>query len=193
LIFPSPAMCGKHVYRLDWGFRRPLHCHRPDLYTPCVIVLRGTHPRRRDLHGLRAEKIYRLLARGFRVCPYPVQLAHGGNGEARWHLPILPSALPEHLTRVFGSLKVRHTAQVLALAYSPDGKRLAAISGDLRGYPVLDQTVPTEAKIWDAETGREMLTYRGHGLAPVKSEGKPSVGAIAFSPDGKMIASAGTD
>ena len=120
--------------------------------------------------------------------------ARDGFREARWHLPIIPPGLPEHLTRIFGSLKLRHAAPLLALAYSPDGKRLAVLSGDLRGLPA-DLKLPTEVKIWDTETGRELLTYRRHTLnaLAVKSDSKPGIGAVAFSPDGKTIASAGTD
>jgi len=67
--------------------------------------------------------------------------------EARWHLPILPADLPEHITRIFGSLKLRHDAPILALAYSPDGKRLAAVSGDLRSNWPAYLRLPTEVKI----------------------------------------------
>jgi WD40 repeat protein len=39
-------------------------------------------------------------------------------------------------------------------------------------------------KLWDAMTGREVVTFTGH-LA--------NVSAVAFSPDGKHVASAGSD
>ena len=55
------------------------------------------------------------------------------------------------------------------MAFSPDGKRLASASGD--------QTV----KVWDATSGQEMLTLKGHTDA---------VMSVAFSPDGKRLASA---
>jgi len=65
-----------------------------------------------------------------------------------------------------------HDKKVLAVAWSPDGTRIAS-----SGY---DETV----QIWDATSGKEIVIYRGHS-AWVK--------AIAWSPDGTSIASAGAD
>lgn len=53
------------------------------------------------------------------------------------------------------------------LAFSPDGKRIALANRD-------------GANVWDAATGKQLLTYSGHG------EGVRLSG-IAFSPDGKWI------
>ena len=63
-------------------------------------------------------------------------------------------------------------ADVLALAWSPNGKHLA-IAGS-------NGTV----QIWDMKTGNTLLTYRGHSV-PVLS--------LAWSPNGENIASAGPD
>lgn len=62
-----------------------------------------------------------------------------------------------------------HTDTVRAVAYSLDGKRLASVSND------------NTVKLWDALTGKELLTLQGHTSA---------VSAVAFSPDGKRLASA---
>ena len=54
-------------------------------------------------------------------------------------------------------------ARSTSVAFSPDGKRLASAS--------VDQTV----KVWDAATGQETLSLKGH-IGRVFS--------VAFSPDG---------
>ncbi len=65
-----------------------------------------------------------------------------------------------------------HLNAVSAVAWSPDGKRIASAS--------YDKTV----QVWDPVTGYRFFTYRGH---------TNWVSAIAWSPDGKYIASASFD
>jgi WD40 repeat protein/serine/threonine protein kinase len=70
------------------------------------------------------------------------------------------------------------TSDVHGVAFSPDGKRLAqGIAGGLKD----GKRVPGAVKVWDAQTGQELLSLRGGG------------GSVAFSPDGKHLASRSGD
>jgi WD40 repeat protein/serine/threonine protein kinase len=64
-----------------------------------------------------------------------------------------------------------HPYTPLSVAYSPDGKRLATAGS-------------AGMKVWDAETGKETLTLKGHA---------GFVSSVAYSPDGKRLASASED
>ncbi len=77
-----------------------------------------------------------------------------------------------------------HTTDVFSVAWSPNGKRIASGSAD--GL----------VEVWDALTGNNVYTYRGHadiyfGHFTFGSGG--AVNGVAWSPDGKRIASASSD
>src|SRR5262249_7224118 len=66
----------------------------------------------------------------------------------------------------------RDSGTLHSVAFSPDGARVAAGSGDAL------------VLVWDAATGKELLALRGHSK---------EVGAVVFSPDGKTLASGSQD
>jgi WD40 repeat protein len=102
--------------------------------------------------------------------------------DARWQLPYLPTGLPEHVVRVFGESRLRHSDRINGLAYNPEGTLLASCSRD------------GTVKVWDLGNGREATTYRGHmeqSDDPTKgTTNKMGVTSVAFHPQEKIIASA---
>jgi WD40 repeat protein/transcriptional regulator with XRE-family HTH domain len=73
-----------------------------------------------------------------------------------------------------------HTDGVWSAVYSSDGTRIATASGD------------GTAKIWDATSGKELLTVQGSTYSSEDSEAG-FVWYAALSPDGKLLATAGGD
>jgi sugar lactone lactonase YvrE len=65
-----------------------------------------------------------------------------------------------------------HAEAVSSLCFSPDGKRLASASQ--QGM----------VKVWDAQAGQEVVSFRGHDSY---------IYSVCFSPDGKRLASASAD
>jgi WD40 repeat protein/serine/threonine protein kinase len=77
-----------------------------------------------------------------------------------------------------------HTAAVVSMAFSPDGTRLASSSSWPTGTGIRNQPQPGGVKVWNAQTGQELLTLKGH---------RGFVDSVAFSPDGKRLATLSRD
>jgi WD40 repeat protein/tetratricopeptide (TPR) repeat protein/tRNA A-37 threonylcarbamoyl transferase component Bud32 len=99
----------------------------------------------------------------------------------------LASASGDRTVRVWdaqtgqGQLALKgHTQAVTSVCFSPDARRLATASGVWDGLKL--RQIAGEVKVWDAHTGQETLSLKGHAF-PVHS--------VCFSPDGRQLASAG--
>jgi RNA polymerase sigma factor (sigma-70 family) len=120
--------------------------------------------------------------------------------------------LPDGAIARLGTVRWRHGFMVGALAYSPNGKMIAAVGGgraltlwdaatgkELRQFPNINQPIglafSPDGKLlattdnpycylWDVATGKEVRRLKGH---------KDVVRGAAFSADGKLVATAGSD
>ena len=77
-----------------------------------------------------------------------------------------------------------HTNLVSSIAFSPDGTRLASAEGNPWGFGWDTSAPPFAVRIWETATGKELpaLVESAHGF-----------NAVAFSPNGKLLAAAGDD
>jgi WD40 repeat protein len=74
-----------------------------------------------------------------------------------------------------------HTSDINALAFSPDGKRIASLSGRQVARVIDREAEPGEIIVWDLQTKAK------HVIKPYKQGGY----AVAWSPDGSQLATGG--
>src|SRR5262249_45043621 len=70
-----------------------------------------------------------------------------------------------------------HKGRVLAVAFSPNGKRMVSVEDG--GADADDGALPGRARMWDANTGKELFTCPG---------GVANDACVAFMPDGRHFA-----
>lgn len=79
---------------------------------------------------------------------------------------------------------IGHKWAISSLAFSPDGKTLASAIGLHAEKIPAEIGVEIDIKLWNIETGEATATFRGHVR---------DITSLAFSPDGKTLASSGKD
>jgi WD40 repeat protein len=77
-------------------------------------------------------------------------------------------------------------AQVVALAFSADGRRLAAGGGGVESprVPAWEWSSGNTIRVWDVASGQEVSPRGGH---------EDAILSVAYSPDGKLLTTAGRD
>jgi WD40 repeat protein/predicted Zn-dependent protease len=115
--------------------------------------------------------------RGVAFSPDGKRLASGSGPLFRGEVKVWDAQTGQQLLDLKG-----HTGDVTSMAFSPDGTRIASGSGvvDLQKQ----RYVSGELKVWDAQTGRELLDLQGH---------TGNLTSVAFSPDGQHLASGSED
>ncbi|MBA2539348.1 MAG: PD40 domain-containing protein, partial [Deltaproteobacteria bacterium] len=97
------------------------------------------------------------------LSPDGARVATGGKSGTLW----IADAV-----RLQTSIKLEHGAEIFGVSWSPDGKRIASAGADGR------------AIVWDATTGKRLVTLAGHALR---------VNAVAWSSDGTRVMTSSKD
>jgi WD40 repeat protein len=108
-------------------------------------------------------------------------LRQGGFVESAGSAPQF-SAAPRHHAGARGTLLRTydvHASWVVGVAWEPEGTRIASAAGD------------GTVRIWDADTGHSLLTYRGHTRLLSKINIHPTIYSIAWAPEGLRLVSSG--
>ncbi|HEY7311843.1 MAG TPA: serine/threonine-protein kinase [Gemmataceae bacterium] len=77
----------------------------------------------------------------------------------------------------------RHKGPIAAIAFSPDGGLLAVAANEFANENSAYFFRRGEVTLWEAKTGKERRTFRGHGEQPATS--------VAFFPNGRLVVSGG--
>jgi WD40 repeat protein len=99
--------------------------------------------------------------------------ATGGEKAIRWNIS-------DGTQKHYGG----QSRDIRAVAFSPDGKFILTGSGDSVTHRDGSDEADHAARLWDAESEREIVPFEGH---------TGSVSAVVFSPDGSMVLTGSED
>jgi WD40 repeat protein len=127
----------------------------------------------RELANVAVDNLNVNQERSLLLALHALSLTHPVDEDdvAREVKEALHQAVASRIQVTLADPKDGHKAGVIGIAFSPDGTRIATASDD------------KTAKIWDAGTGRVLLS----------KEHTAPLSAVAFSPDGTQVATASVD
>jgi len=152
-------------------------------------------PDQEDLRGFEWYALHELCHGESRLLKQETsRLAYSPDGRllalAGWDhvIRLLDAATFSQLAELRG-----HERPITGLAFSPDSTRLVSAGwASVENNPAHVE-VPGELKLWDVATGQECVTFRAVAVRTAPNSlglSFPHVTAVAFSPDGKEIATA---
>jgi WD40 repeat protein len=143
------------------------------ILSPSGLSAQDGEPKSPGVRQLPWSKSYGVSTYSLAFSPDGKTLASAGG----WTIQLWDLATHAERARLKG-----HTTLVKAVAFSPDGKTLASASS--RGNSKSVEADEAPLRLWDVETGQERLALKGH---------RHGVTCVAFSPDGKLLASGAED
>jgi WD40 repeat protein len=144
---------------------------------PCAVLRYMPLPRRTQAIALDRRGELLVAAGGGLRDPTPFEQKAWPNGQTKGSLSLISTNTGRDLRVFDGSF-----GAVFAVALSPDRKLVA--TGGRTGKPVENGPKGGEVILWDVATKRERTTLFGH---------TSWVTSVAFSPDGKLLATGGLD
>jgi len=150
----------------------------PELVAATVSQLIAKSPAAATPAAVLAERVVKAMSTSKLKLAAVVMAVAGLIGGGVFLLPASGDAPPDRPPAVSVTADDKplilkgHTDSAFAVAFSPDGQRIASGS--------FDKTI----KIWDAAEGKELLTLKGHTL-PVVS--------VVYEPDGRHVISAASE